>query len=177
MRIGEILALTAADIDLAKGRIRVNKTVVKGAGNLPEIQNATKTDAGRRAIPIPPRLRAALEPRVGHLRGDALILPDPGSTARSAPYRVTTVSGVVFNQAKKVGVPSGTHCARHNYASHMLTQKTPVHIVSRLLGHSSPQVTLESYAWVLDDQDLDSAVLNVFGGGLTVVGGSEKEAG
>jgi integrase len=45
------------------------------------------------------------------------------------------------------------HDLRHSFSSFLLSQKEPVHLVSRQLGHSSPAVTLGIYAHMLPGDD------------------------
>lgn len=46
----------------------------------------------------------------------------------------------------------GLHHARHTYATQQLAAGVPAHVVSKILGHSSPAVTLRIYAHLLEDQ-------------------------
>jgi integrase len=45
------------------------------------------------------------------------------------------------------------HGCRHTCATLMLKAGQPIHVVSRWLGHSSVQITLDTYAHVLPGQD------------------------
>ena len=47
---------------------------------------------------------------------------------------------------------------RHTHASMLLAAGTPVHVVSRRLGHASPVMTLNVYAHVLNGQAEDAVV-------------------
>jgi integrase len=49
--------------------------------------------------------------------------------------------------------PGRLHDLRHSSASHLLRAGVPVHIVAARLGHSSPVVTLTTYAHVLPRDD------------------------
>ena len=48
--------------------------------------------------------------------------------------------------------PRGLHHLRHTFATELLNNDVPVHVVSRLLGHGSPTVTFEYYAHVIPDK-------------------------
>ncbi len=48
------------------------------------------------------------------------------------------------------------HWFRHTHATAMLLSGAPLHVVSRRLGHSDVQTTLDLYAWVTDDEQLRS---------------------
>jgi integrase len=49
------------------------------------------------------------------------------------------------------------HDLRHSHATHLLTRGIPVHIVGARLGHSSPTITLSTYAHVLPKTDEQAA--------------------
>ena len=49
------------------------------------------------------------------------------------------------------------HTLRHTHATLMLAAGVPVHVVSRRLGHSKIQITLDFYAHVIPGQDEDAA--------------------
>ena len=64
LRIGELLALTWADIDFTKGTLTVNKTCHDGRdenGNLCRITDLPKTTSSKRIIPLPKQLLPVLK--------------------------------------------------------------------------------------------------------------------
>ena len=64
LRIGELLALTWADIDFTKGTLTVNKTCHDGRdenGNLCRITDLPKTTSSKRMIPLPKQLLPVLK--------------------------------------------------------------------------------------------------------------------
>ncbi|HEX4324996.1 MAG TPA: tyrosine-type recombinase/integrase [Gaiellaceae bacterium] len=63
------------------------------------------------------------------------------------PQRLTERFGALRAKAKIR--PGRLHDVRHSHATHLLTSGIPVHIVAARLGHSSPVVTLTTYAHVL----------------------------
>ena len=77
-----------------------------------------------------------------------------------APMRPETVYKLVRRITKKLGgqVPAGwtPHWFRHTHATGLLLSGRPVHAVSRRLGHRDVQTTLDTYAWVTDDEELRS---------------------
>ena len=50
------------------------------------------------------------------------------------------------------------HDLRHTAGTLALRQGTPLHAVSRMLGHSDPAMTLRGYAHVLEDMREDAAI-------------------
>ena len=64
LRIGELLAITWADIDFTKGTLTVNKTCHDGRdenGNLCRITDLPKTTSSKRMIPLPKQLIPVLK--------------------------------------------------------------------------------------------------------------------
>jgi integrase len=53
--------------------------------------------------------------------------------------------------------PGRLHDLRHTHATHLLTRGVPVHVVASRLGHSSPTITLQTYAHVLSRDDVQAA--------------------
>ena len=51
------------------------------------------------------------------------------------------------------------HDLRHTHATLLLTAREPVHVVSQLLGHASPVVTMTVYADVLPGSQREAANL------------------
>jgi integrase len=72
-----------------------------------------------------------------------------------SPQRLTEWFGVL---RKGAGIrPGRLHDVRHSHATHLLTRGVPVHVVAARLGHSSPVVTLTTYAHVLPTSDGQAA--------------------
>lgn len=66
----------------------------------------------------------------------------------------------------RAGVESrGMHHLRHTFATELLGNNVAVHVVSRLLGHSSPTVTYDIYAHMLPSQQSQAAevIQRIFG--------------
>jgi integrase len=71
------------------------------------------------------------------------------------PQRITEEFG---KHRAAAGIrPGRLHDLRHSHASHLLTRGVPVHIVAARLGHSSPMITLSTYAHVLPKTDEQAA--------------------
>ncbi len=56
----------------------------------------------------------------------------------------------------------GFHNLRHTYATLTLGAGVPVHLVSRVLGHSKPSITLDIYSHVIPSQQSE-AMRRLFG--------------
>jgi integrase len=155
LRRGELCGLRWSDIDFANRVLHVNRTrlVVDGSAS----DSEPKTSAGRRSIPLDARLVTLLQAHKGHQAaemeaaspayadGEYLLADELGR-----PIHPDTLSRRFDGLVAKSGLPRLTiHGLRHTAATLMLSDGVPTKIVSEMLGHSSPTVTLGIYAHVL----------------------------
>jgi integrase len=106
MRLGEVLGLRRADVDLLHGTVRVESTRVRTMGGT-MVTKAPKTAAGRRVVAIPPNAADALSDHLlRHVEPEpeALVLPRGSKPLRRAWERAR----------KKVGVTYRFHDLRHS---------------------------------------------------------------
>ena len=101
----------------------------------------------------PAQALLARQPRV---EGSPWVWPDPGDLARSRPAdpsRPRTLELSVWKQLQRrvdLGIRDvRLHDLRHTHASHAVMQGVPIPVVSRLLGHRQPRMTMR-YAHVGD---------------------------
>ena len=158
-RRGELLGIRWLDLDLNRGKLAIAQQVTPTRGG---VSIATlKTKGSHRTIRLDADTVTALERHKGaqkverSLAGDAyadhdLVFADElGQPIH--PQRLTKDVGALRAAA---GIRVGRlHDLRHTSATHLLTAGVPVHIVSARLGHSSPMVTLSTYAHVLPRSD------------------------
>jgi integrase len=155
VRRGELCGLkwSAVDLDAGTLRIETTRTVVEGKPTA----SRPKTAAGLRSIPIDARLVALLR---AHRRRQAAEKLAAGPAYEDSgflladelgrPYHPESISGWFDTKVAEVGLPRiRLHDTRHTAATLMLAAGTPVKVVSEMLGHSSPTVTLGIYAHVL----------------------------
>jgi integrase len=141
------------------GIAHIGPTRVAVAGKVVE-QNDPKTKAGKRPIPLGPHLVAMLRTAKARQGAEKLLAgeaySDGGYVAADELGRPCSPGhiSVRFKQlAQQAGLPPlRLHDCRHTAASLMLADGEPVKLVSELLGHSSPVVTLTSYAHVMPGQ-------------------------
>ncbi len=128
LRLGEALALTWADIDLARGLLLVRQG---------------KTPNARRAIRLPDGLVEELRP----LRGIGLVF----HTRRGGPLDPATIRNDCFYPLlEKLELPRiRLHDLRHLHATLLLSQGTDIATVSARLGHASKAFTLSMYTHAL----------------------------
>jgi site-specific recombinase XerD len=101
---------------------------------------------------------------------------------RFAPWRPESVYDLVKRLRRDLAgqVPAGwsPHWMRHTHATALLLAGTPVHVVSRRLGHADVQTTLDLYAHVTDDAALRAvADWRSYAAGWRTGPGERAEAG
>ncbi|GAA3962744.1 tyrosine-type recombinase/integrase [Hymenobacter antarcticus] len=124
LRLGEVLALTPADIDSKRMALYVRG----GKG---------KKD---RDLPLPDSLLQLLRAQFRQFRPVTFLFEGqrPGE-----PYGERSLQLVVKQAAERIGIrrPITLHMLRHSYATHLLEMGTSIRIIQDLLGHSSIKTT------------------------------------
>ena len=149
MRIGEASALYTSDI---KGNIaNVNKTVTRTESGY-IIGDQTKTEAGRRTVPLRPEARQAIDNQRAVyklINGDKVVeinkplfrMPK-GNIIR--PDRVNTEISKI---CEKAGIEKFTcHAFRATFTSRCVADGMPVKELMEILGHTDVKMTLGLYA-------------------------------
>ena len=124
LRLGEVLALTPADIDSRRMALYVRG----GKG---------KKD---RDLPLPESLLLLLREQFRDFRPVIYLFEGqhPGE-----PYSERSLQMVVKQAAARAGIlrPISLHMLRHSYATHLMEAGTDTRIIQDLLGHSSIKTT------------------------------------
>lgn len=158
-RRGEALALNWNDIDLATGKIRINKSVAFKA-TTPNTKYAItppKTDSSTRTIYIPDFFKQQL---IEYQKWQAESCSDTAFVFGGfAPFPRTSIDREMRNAASNSGVKRiRIHDLRHSCASFLLHRGTSIVAVSRHLGHKNTTETLNTYAHMLPDDN--TVILN-----------------
>lgn len=156
LRIGELLALRAQDVNFLGRTARVEHQLERGTRH----RVPPKTPRSRRTIPLP---TVAGEALAGHMRRWPA-LPD-GSLfygVNGRPYDHTYYGTKVFTAAarrlagaKNSTFPGGvtTHDLRHHYASVLLAAGESVVAVAERLGHDNATMVIKVYGHLLPDSE------------------------
>jgi len=151
IRIGEALALDWLDYNPLNRQLHVYKTLYKK-----QLQPA-KTKNSNRFIPLSDEAAAILEKKRGAAAANTVPI-FVNSLGKRADARSVLDSFHRFQE--NVGIPkTGLHALRHSYASNALIAGVNPKLVSKLLGHSSVQVTLDIYTDVHAPQLAEAAQL------------------
>ena len=142
MRVGEILGLQLADFK-DDGFIHIKRTRTKGV-----IGNGKTANAIRKVPYQPYMLEEVKKIHSNHIFIFGNI--DDASLLRSQWKRVLKDSDVPYHKL---------YSTRHTFATLMLQENiVSINELAGLLGHSSPKVTLEHYASVIQSKNIDLGV-------------------
>jgi integrase len=168
MRFSELRGLTWSDVDWIKGTITVKRQINQLPRQGPTV-GAPKTHSGVRIIRLGSTALDMLREQqqrleqerlwAGHAwRENDLIFPSKVGT----PFVPVSVQVDFRNGLEAAGLPHiRFHDLRHTAASLMLSHGVPALVVSKILGHSSPSITLGIYAHAsLDMQDQAASVMD-----------------
>jgi integrase len=144
LRIGEALGVKWSDIDFDKGTLTIKRTIWRGKV-LP-----TKTNSSRRTIKLP---RIALKALYQHKAKDSSTWVFP--TAKGNPHYAANFYRRNWKpMLKDAGLPPITfHQLRHGAASFLLSQRVPIPVVSKFLGHANPSITLSVYSHMIEGDE------------------------
>lgn len=142
LRIGEATALRRKHVNLEKNVIHVDEAWSRTSSGK-RILGPTKTDESR-DVPIPKRIRAELSELCEKLEAeDYLFVGEKNGPLNSDFFRKKWFTPA----AAAVGINNASvHMLRHTCASILIRLLTPITAVSQILGHSSVEVTLNTYA-------------------------------
>jgi integrase len=148
LRQGELLGLTWADVDLDGARLKVRSHLQRGTRTLV----ATKTEKGVREVPLPAFVVRALREQKLASRWS---LPEhpvfPSDAGGPLHHRNVGRMWARVREAAGMAEPLPVfHDMRHTSASLWIAEGLDVVWVSRVMGHSSPSVTLDLYADLFD---------------------------
>lgn len=159
MRVSEGLALTWSDVDLEKKTLRIHGTLEWLSGEY-RVKPYTKTRDSQRMISLDDDtifiLKKWKERQLKHGVTKFILSntekPLVRSTVNRIVNRYSELANVKRIQAKGL---------RHSHASYLINQHNiDVLVISRRLGHSSPEITLKHYAhlWNRNDEVVADAI-------------------
>jgi integrase len=148
LRLGEAIGLQVGDVDAARGRLRVARSV--GTSSQGTEVGPPKSKKGR-DVPVSGFVLERL-PLAGRAPGEWLFTGARGGRLDPHNWR----QRVFRPAAKEAGLGDlHPHALRHAAASLAIAAGADVLVVQRMLGHASPSITLNLYSH-LWDQGLDS---------------------
>ena len=157
LRRGEALGLRWSDIDFQEGTLTVRNTLATTGNGL--YLTPPKTEASRRQLDLDDSLISLLKSHKISQAEDARNMAnkylDKGfvfATRTGEPVDPTNLARSLRRICRAAGLPElGPHALRHTAATLMLEAGEPVHVVSRILGHSNIRITVDIYGHVSDE--------------------------
>jgi integrase len=146
IRWGELAGLRVRDLDVARGRLTVARSVSEHGGRL--TVSAKTKNRKTREVGVPPALLAELAALAEGLPGEAPLLPARrgGIRRHSRFYKRWGVA------VEQLGLGDlRPHDLRHTAASLAIASGADVKAVQRMLGHSSATLTLDTYGHLWED--------------------------
>jgi integrase len=165
LRLGEICGLRWEDVDLDRGVLTVHQQAQTIGRELVYRRPKTKRSKGR-VVPLAgwvPEVLRAVRIRQARERlawGEAwedtgLVFTMPGGGGLVP----SSVSKAFVRYSRTAGLPPCRfHDLRHLAASTLIRQGVPLAIVSRILGHTSITITMDTYGHVRMDDDVRQAM-------------------
>lgn len=163
LRASELRGLRWQDVDLKGGTV----TVAQRADKYCEI-GPPKSRAGRRTVPLPPKVVTEL--KAWKLRcpvGDlGLVFPnkaggvqDYGHLLRRRFYPLQIEAGVADGEGEGAKARYGIHALRHAAASAWIAQGIDLKRLQVWLGHTSIELTLDVYGHLIVDPARDAELM------------------
>lgn len=159
LRASELRGLNWASIDLKRALVNVTQRA-DCSGQI----GSPKSRAGNRAIPLPPRMVTVLKAWKLACPSSPDDLVFRGAKGKPIPYRMM-VATLVSPIQVAAGVTKGAegcepkytmHAFRHAAASLWIEQNLNAKRVQTLLGHSSIQMTFDTYGHLFDQAERDA---------------------
>lgn len=157
MREGEAAALTWDDVDLLKGVVNIDKTIVTVKGSK-HVQHHPKTAAGVRTIYLSSNTLEYLRKyKQKHPDSDYIFL-----NARGGFFGATVISKRWKHICAELDIEyKAAHSLRHTFATRALEKGIDVKTVSKILGHKNVVTTMNVYQDVFPKQKKRAAeILN-----------------
>lgn len=149
IREGELLALTAADIDFEKSTLTINKSYQRLNGQ--DIISTPKTPKSNRVITLPEGLKRCLKEYVERNFGMK-------ETDRLFPYNKSYLTREMKIGCEKSGVKKiRIHDLRHSHASLLVEMGFSPLLIAERLGHERIQTTLETYSHLYPNKQIEVA--------------------
>lgn len=160
-RRGELLALNIDDLDFERSTITISKSITnKGEGAWKVV--TPKNKSSNRTIDMPQKIMEQMKELHEKYKGDFIFCGE-------RPLPTTSIDRYLLKYCKKSGVKKiRVHDFRHSCASLLISQGVSIVAVSKRLGHSDIEQTLNTYSHMMpsDVDMMKSAINNIYKDGI-----------
>lgn len=153
-RLGEVCALKRTDIDEINKWIRIERTKTNDRNLKVVIGESTKTDSGKRKIPLTDDLAEIID---SQLQKNYMVfgLDQPEyifSSSKGTIPRTGSINGVIANMAESIGIEKiSSHAFRDTFATRCIESGMNPKTLQEILGHSDISMTMNIYAHVMEN--------------------------
>lgn len=147
LRSGELLALKWSDIEMEKSKMHIHATIAFPMSNKKAFyQDSPKSKASNRILPLTAKALAVLKILKERRKTEWVFEQDENRYS----YKQLMYQTKKLCREAKVTY-HGEHAFRHTFATNCFYKGVNVKILSRLMGHSSVQVTYNTYIHLYGD--------------------------
>ncbi len=148
-RVGELLALSHADLTFEKGCyfLSINKGITRKTANTDDkfLVTAPKTERSNRRVQLPKVMTEQIKGYLAYkksknISAQFLFYGDAPIPQRTYQRYFAYYTGLAGLQQIRI------HDLRHSHASMLIHLNVPITVISKRLGHSSVKMTLEKYS-------------------------------
>lgn len=141
LRAGELLALKWSDVNINQCRMKIHATIINPQyTNRAEYQDSAKSKSSNRVVPLTPKAISILK-SLQERRETEWVFEQDGE--RYSYQKLTYQTKKLCKEARVKYY--GEHVFRHTFATNCYYKGIDVKILSRLMGHSSVQITYNIY--------------------------------
>ena len=154
VRIGELLGLEWADIDLQRGLITINKTVYRDkdeSGEWQLIVDKPKTASSDRVIPLPSYITQMMIVRKETAKSAYVIENKKGERMSIRSYQYIFEKLTEKAEVRKLNF----HALRHTFATRAIECGMDIKTLSEIMGHKNASITLNRYAHSMMDTKIE----------------------
>lgn len=161
IRIGELAALKISDIDIKNGYLHINKTVTRDTCGAYIIGDTTKTEKGKRDIPINDdiiKIVTEQEKNNQMFFGISVLNTPLFKSSENELLKEYTINREIKRICKAANIEEFTcHAFRNTFATRFIEQRPHDYkILSEILGHSDIKITLNIYTHVMAENKINA---------------------
>lgn len=141
LRVGEAQALSWRNIDFKRQCMTIRATALNTRQDRVDIQASPKTRSSVRTIPLSTRAMEILSENKKEARSEFVFTDETAN-----PLNYGRIAKRYKHACKAAGVQHcGVHSLRHTFATNCYYKGCDIKILSKLLGHSSTNITYNTY--------------------------------